>query len=464
MMAPEPLRVFAPCGMLGYGIPEASFARGMTLDPHVIAADAGSTDPGPYYLGAGVCFTNRAMVKHDLELILTAAHERGLPVIIGSAGGGGARPHLLWTLEIIDEVCAERGLRFPTAVIPSDVPRAVLKERLREGLVTPLDHDRDLTEAEIDRATNIVAQMGPDPIIEALSWAQLIVCGRASDPAIMAAPALARGHAPDLAVHMGKILECGAAAAYPRHGTDGLLGTLYADHFLVEPSNPEQVCTVDSVAAHTLYERANPFRSSWPGGTLDLTETRFEQHDERAVRISGSRYESSPDYLVKIEGAARSGYRTIAIAGIRDPILQRYFDEYEANVRRRVAGLVAPLREGVDYRLELHAYGRNAVMGPSEPVRRPEGHEIGLVIDVVAGSEAVSRQVLAVSRSAALHSTYPGRKAIAGNLAFPFSPSDISVGDVYEFTIYHLLRLDSPTEIFEDFEDGPAVRDRLAER
>src|SRR5690606_34555662 len=155
-------------------------------------------------------------------------------------------------------------------------------------------------------------------------------------------------------VHMGKILECGAAAAHPRHGTDGLIGTLLDDAFIVEPSNPRQICTVESVAAHTLYERADPLTSRWPGGVLDLSTSRFEQHSERSVRISGSRYEPVDTYTVKVEGAARSGYRTITIAGTRDPKLLANFDVYEQNVRQRLAGAVTPLREGVDYNLYIH--------------------------------------------------------------------------------------------------------------
>jgi hypothetical protein len=434
--------------MLGYGIPEASFARGLAMDPHVIAADAGSTDPGPYYLGAGVSFTHRAMVKRDLTLILTAAYDRHVPVIIGSAGGAGARPHLDWFLEIVDEVLRERGLRFPTAVIPSDVDPAWLTRRLAEGAVSELELPRPLSVAEIERASHLVAQMGPEPIMAALDDAQLVVCGRASDPAIMAAPALRDGYDPALAMHMGKILECGAAAAEPRHGTDGLLGTIRADGFLVTPTNPAQRCTVESVAAHMLYERADPTRSHWPGGTLDLTPTRLEQADDRTVRVSGPVYHRDAQYRVKIEGAARCGYRTIAIAGTRDPLLLAGFDHYEQNLRQRVAEVVEPLRDGADYRLQIRVYGRDGVMGPSEPDRRIEGHELGLIFEVIADTEAVSRQVLAVSRSAALHSTYPGRKAIAGNLAFPFSPSDIGAGDVYEFNIYHLVRLADPLELF----------------
>ena len=41
--------------------------------PQAIAVDAGSTDPGPYYLGSGNSFTNREAVKRDLALIIENA-------------------------------------------------------------------------------------------------------------------------------------------------------------------------------------------------------------------------------------------------------------------------------------------------------------------------------------------------------------------------------------------------------
>jgi len=48
----EEMRILSPTAILGYGFPEESFREGMNRKPHVIAVDAGSTDPGPYYLGA----------------------------------------------------------------------------------------------------------------------------------------------------------------------------------------------------------------------------------------------------------------------------------------------------------------------------------------------------------------------------------------------------------------------------
>jgi len=41
-----------------------------------------------------------------------------------------------------------------------------------------------------------------------------------------------------------------------------------------------------------------------------------------------------------------------------------------------------------------------------------------------------------------LHYGYDGRISTAGNLAFPFSPSDIKAGEVFEFSIYHLMEIE----------------------
>ncbi|HKU93912.1 MAG TPA: acyclic terpene utilization AtuA family protein [Vineibacter sp.] len=441
---PDRLTVFAPQGMLGYGIPERSMRLGVARQPDVIAVDAGSIDPGPYYLGAGTSFTNRRAVRHDLSMILDAAHAHAIPVLIGSAGGAGGDVHLDWLIDIYHDICRERGYTFRTARISAEIDRRWLKQRLESGGVAPLDCDRVLTSADIDNATRIVGQMGFEPFMAAIdAGAQVVIAGRAFDPAMMGAHALMQGFDRGLVVHMGKLLECGGAAAYPRHGSDGLLGTIERDSFTVEPPNPDKVCTIQSVAAHSLYERADPYHMHFPGGAIDLTESRFEQASPRAVRISGTRYIAAQRYTIKLEGAAQAGFRTIAIAGVRDPILIAQLDAYIANVRTRVAE-----RYPDGYELHVHVYGRDGVMGSLEPHKATQSHELGLLFDVIAPDPETSAAVLALTRSVALHVTYPGRKGIAGNLAFPFSPSDIQTGAVYTFNIHHLVTIDDPCEPF----------------
>ncbi len=440
----ESLTVFAPQGMLGYGIPERSMRLGMARQPDVIAVDAGSIDPGPHYLGAGTSFTNRRSVRHDLGMILDAAHVHGVPVLIGSAGGAGGDVHLDWLIDIYRDLCRERGYAFRTARISAEIDRSWLKQRLDHGKVSPLDCEQALTGADIDAATRIVGQMGFEPFMAAIdAGAQVVIAGRAFDAAMMGAHALMQGFDRGLVVHMGKLLECGGAAAYPRHGSDGLLGTIERDSFTVEPPNPDKVCTIQSVAAHSLYERADPYHMHFPGGAIDLKEARFEQVNPRAVRISGTRYTAAERYTIKLEGAARVGFRTIAIAGVRDPILIAQLDAYIANIRSRVAE-----RYPDGYQLQVHVYGRDGVMGALEPHKATQSHELGLVFDVIAADPETSAAVLALTRSVALHVSYPGRKGIAGNLAFPFSPSDIQTGPVYAFNIHHLVTVDDPCEVF----------------
>ena len=78
----EEIRIISPTAILGYGFPVSSFEAGLKLKPHVIAVDAGSTDAGPYYLGAGVSFTARDAVKRDLRYILKAAYSFKISVVV----------------------------------------------------------------------------------------------------------------------------------------------------------------------------------------------------------------------------------------------------------------------------------------------------------------------------------------------------------------------------------------------
>jgi len=442
---PERMTILAPEGMLGYGIPVRSMEEGLKREPAALAVDAGSTDPGPYYLGAGVAFTNRRAYKRDLAMILEAAHERRIPALIGSAGGGGGTPHLEWTLAVYHEIVRERGYHFRTAVIGAEVDKGWLKKKIAAGHVSPLDLERPLGAGDVDESVRIVAQMGFEPFMRALDLgAQVVIAGRAYDPAVIGALPMRAGFDPGLVIHMGKILECGGAAAYPRHGSDSLLGMIERDAFVVEPPNPDKICSVPSVAAHSLYEKADPYHLHLPGGAIDLTRTTFEQVTPRAVRVTGTRFIKAAAYTLKLEGVRRVGFRTLTIAGMRDPILISQLDVYLENVRRRVAEVYGDER----YQLLFHAYGRNGVMGRLEPAKEIRSHELGLVIEVVADDPETSAAILALARSVSLHSTYPGRKAIAGNLAFPFSPSDLKAGEAFEFNVYHLVTVADPLELF----------------
>ena len=100
-------RILSPSGIVGYGFPEESFRAGVALKPDLIACDGGSTDPGPYYLGSGIPFTNATAVKRDMTLMLKAACELGIPLVIGTAGGSGADVHVSREVEIVRQIAKE---------------------------------------------------------------------------------------------------------------------------------------------------------------------------------------------------------------------------------------------------------------------------------------------------------------------------------------------------------------------
>ena len=87
-------------------------------------------------------------------------------------------------------------------------------------------------------------------------------------------------------------------------------------------------------------------------------------------------------------------------------------------------------------------------MGEFEPVKETKTHEVGIVINVVSDTQENADTICSFARSTMLHYGYTGRKATAGNLAFPFSPSDFHGGPVYTFSVYHLLETDDPDSLF----------------
>ena len=460
------LKILSPTAILGYGFPMTSWEEGMRREPDVIAVDAGSTDPGPYYLGAGISFTDREAVRRDLAIMIPAALKNGIPVIVGTAGGCGAAPHLQWNKEIIEEIAKEQQLTFSLAVIPSDISKDAIKESLKKGGITALHPAPPLEEKDIDAAAHIVAQMGYEPIIKALEQgAQVIITGRAYDPSVFAALAVQKGYDPGLAVHLGKILECAAIAATPGSGSDCMFGYIGEDYFRVEPLNEQRKCTTLSVAAHTLYEKTNPYILPGPGGILDLSETVFTQETPSAVRVSGSRFKPTIPYNVKLEGVKKVGCRTVSFAAVADPVMIKQIDEITPAVKARVKDNFTGLGE---YFLDFKIYGSNTpgktgVMGifgtddiNGKPHVRHEARDTGetpplelaIIIDAVAPTQETANTICSFARSTLLHYGYPGRISTAGNLAFPFSPSDIKMGDVYEFCIYHVMEVDDPCQYF----------------
>ena len=442
----DEFRILSTTAILGYGFPQSSFDEGMKRNPHIIAVDAGSTDPGPYYLGAGVSFTDREAVKRDLKIMLLAGIGRKIPVLVGSAGGAGGNPHLEWCRDIVEEIAKEEGLHFKLALIQAEIPNEFIKSGLAAGKVTPLEAVPQLTAETVDATSRIAAQMGIEPFIAALeNGADVIIAGRAYDPSVFAAMPIMHGYDAGLSIHLGKILECAAICAEPGSGSDCIFGYIGDDYFRVETLSPLRKCTTLSVAAHTLYEKTDPYLLPGPGGHLDLRDCEFEQETDNIVKVRGSKFIPAEKKTVKLEGARLIGYRTISIAGTRDPVMIEKIDDITKGVRERVSDNFKA--NNWEYYLNFTIYGKNGVMGALEP-GGAVSHELGIVIEAVAATQQMADTICAFARSTMLHYGYEGRRATAGNLAFPYSPSDFHAGEVYVFSVYHLLETDDLATLF----------------
>lgn len=381
--------------------------------------------------------------------MLLGASELGIPLIIGSAGGSGGEVHVRWTLSIIDEIVSEEALQhLKQAIIWADIPKTVIKEALSQHRIQPLGEScPELTEQILDETTAVVGQMGIEPIIGALdAGAQVIVCGRAYDPAPFAAVGVWHGFDMALSYHLGKVLECGALCCNPGTTKDCMMGQLYDDCFEVYPTDPARLCTPLSVAAHTFYEKSHPYLLPGPGIIQDLSSCSFESVGENRVRVRSSALRPSDGYWIKLEGARLTSYRTFVIAGIRDPLLIEKIEEVEQAVKESVSLQYREVDPST-YQIAFYNYGKNGVMGDLEPIQE-NPHELGVLFEVLAADQRLASALCASVRSTFMHYGYEGRKATAGNLAFPFAPSDVEFGAVYEFSVYHLMQVVDGAELF----------------
>lgn len=442
----KPLRVLAASGQLGYGIPDKALKTGMERQPHVMGCDMGSVDPGPYYLGSGKMATADPVTRRDMRMVLKAARQADVPLIIGTAGTAGAAPHLEATRRIIHEIAREEGLSFRMAVIHSDMPRDYLKAMAAAGRTRGLGRIGELDSATIDRAAHIVGQVGTDAFIRALETEpDVIIAGRACDTAIFAAAPEMLGYPLGPTLHMAKIIECTSICCMPG-GRDAMLATLEGDSFVLESMHPGRAATPVSVAAHTLYEQSDPLRVDEPAGWIDVSRAKFEAVDERRTRVSGATWHPRGQMTIKVEGAEWCGERGVLLAGSCDPRVIENTDTIIASVRAAVADIVQP-GAGQSYDMHFRVFGKGAIsLFPTGALPTPA--EIFFLVEAIGSDEELVHAALTVAKQSLLHLGFPGRLSTGGNIAFAFTPPELSAAPAYRFSIYHVADCDDPAALF----------------
>jgi hypothetical protein len=403
IMANLVYRVVSACGALGYGYPAESLDEALRGRIDAIISDAGSMDAGPYYLGTGTEYFEREAVKADFRHMVAAAQKTSAPVILGSSGMAGGDRNLDWMLDVAKEVFEELGVRdAKVAVIRSELDPEIVVAEYRRGALRATGAGPDLSEDAL-RESTIVGQMGIHPLITALeAGAQYVIAGRACDIALFASDMIRRGIDPGLAYHVGHVLECGALACDPGSPSDCLVAEIYDDGtaLFVAP-NPARRCTPYSIAAHSLYEESHPQLQFYPEGVLAMEHTEFFGRGARVTGIRNSRFvhAGKPWPLsIKLEGARRLGARKVSLIHL-DP----------ADLPKVPADMLV--------------YGRNGVQ--ATPVGEGE-RELGLIVETRAATQDAAVLLASLLTHYLIHYGYPGRKATAGNIAYPLSPNLVS--------------------------------------
>ena len=444
----EGMRIISPTGHLGFTpIERGSFEIGLSHRPDAIVADSGSCDIGPQPLGADEHCSPAEWQRHDLELMLLAARRLGVPMIVGSASDAGTDRGVNQYAEIIRELAQRHRLApFTLARVFSEVSRDEVARRMRSGVrVEGLDGRPELTPEVLARTDRLVAVMGVEPIIHALDQgADVVIAGRSGDSCLFAAPAIRAGFPEAASYYLGKVLECASFAAEPFMGKESIIGVVTRDAVSVTAMHPGQCCTVASVASHAMYERASPFFEHVAGGVLDMTQCRYEQADERTTRVSGFEFRRDPVYRIKLEGAGKVGERAVSIAGIRDPYTIRHMDAVIGWARSKVEERWgAP---GARYQLYYHVYGRDGVMGASEPRRDVPAHELCLVVEAVAPRWEDAEVICALGTRNLFYARLPEVRGTAGTAALMMD--EVLRGKPgYEWTVNHVIPLGDPLEL-----------------
>lgn len=442
-----PTRVLIPSGVLGLNFDRDALARGVAMQPDIIAIDGGSTDSGPFSLGAGQSKYARAATKSEWTEIMAARRKAGVPLVIGTAGTCGADATVDWMAEITREIAAETGESVKIARLYSGQPAARVAQALADGRIQPLTPAPDITPAGLAQMTNIVALAGAEQIQAALATgADIVIAGRTTDTAIIAALPLARGEHAGGCWHGAKIGECGALCS--TNPTSGVIMVEFdRDGFTVQALAEGAACTPHSVSAHMLYENSDPFILYEPGGYLDVRGVRYHALGDGRVRVEGSEWVRGP-YTVKLEGARVAGYQTTILAILRDA-------HYVAHARAWVARLTAFLQGNIArrmglspdaYRLDFRLIGVDGALGALE---NRTGHpvEVGVLGIVTAPTQAIAAEIGKLINPFVLHYPLTDDEELP-TFAFPYSPATTDRGALYEFALNHVMQLDDPMQAF----------------
>ena len=372
----------------------------------------------------------------------------GVPLVLGTAGTCGADSAVDWMLGITRDIAAELGHKLKVAVLRSSQDPQMLRDAYAANRIAALPGAPDITADIFAQCTNIVALAGAEQINAALATgADIVLAGRTTDTAIIAALPLARGCHAGAAWHGAKIGECGAlCASNPQSGV--ILADFDDTGFTITPLADGAHATPHTVSAHMLYENSDPFILYEPGGHLDVTNATYTALDDTRVRVVGSQWMPSQTYTVKLEGTVVEGYQSVLLSTLRDPHYVRNAAAWAQDIQAKCSAKVVD-RLGLDpadFHIEIRLIGIDATLGKLE-TEGPLPREVGAMGIVTASSQDTASDIAKILDPYLLHHPLSSGEE-QPSFAFPFSPVEMQRGALYRFALNHVLTLDDPMEVF----------------
>ena len=442
------IKVLIPSGALGLNYDKEALQTGLKQRPDIIAIDGGSTDSGPSYLGEGVSKYSRTSTKTEWKGLMEARAIANIPLLIGTAGTCGTDSAVDWFFNITNEIAKELNQSLKIVVIKCSQDNNTLSAAYLSGKIKPLPNAPELSDEIILSCSNIVALAGVEQIIDALQEKpNIIIAGRTTDTAIIAALPIMMGVDPGIAWHGAKIAECGALCT-----TNPLSGVIIVefenDSFAIEPMSKDARATPKTVSAHMLYENTNPHILYEPGGYLDAQYATYKAENDRKVRVFGAKWNVAPKYTVKIEGATLTGFQNVIITLLRDKRYVKNAEIWAADIKLKCSDLVCERLHLVkeDFSIELRLIGQNASFGDLEP-QKVELFEVGVMALVTSKTQIITTEIAQMLNPFLLHHPLNSNEELP-TFSFPFSPADIMRGPIYNFCLHHVWELDDPMKIF----------------
>ena len=442
------IRVLVPSGALGLNYDKRALKNGLKRNPDIIAIDGGSTDSGPAYLGQGVSKYSRVCIKTEWKGLMEAREVAKIPLLIGTAGTCGTNNSVDWFLEITKEIAKELNQSLKIVLIKCSQSNQKTINAYLNGKIQPLPNAPKLSKKIISRCSNIVALAGVEQVIDALEEKpDIIIAGRTTDTAIIAALPIMRGTDPGTAWHGAKIAECGALCT-----TNPLSGVIMIEFdknsFTVEPMDSKARATPKTVSAHMLYENTNPYILYEPGGYLDTTNSKYFAATNRKVCVTDSKWNKSEKYTVKIEGTLLNGFQNIIISILRNKRYVKNAQKWAKDIQDKCSKLVKDRLQlkNKDFSIEIRLIGKSASFGKLE-IKNLEQYEIGAMALVTANTQESTNEISQMLNPFLLHHPLTKYEELP-TFSFPFSPADIKRGAIYSFCLHHTWEIKNPLEIF----------------